>query len=531
MNHRENIKALIYARVSSKEQEKEGFSIPSQLKLLNEYAREKGFKVLREFVDVETAKKSGRKEFSEMVDFLKSEKKKKGDKGFCRLVLVEKTDRLYRNIKDWVVLDDLDIEIHLVKEGLVLSKDSRSSEKFMHGIKVLMAKNYIDNLSEESKKGMLEKAEQGYFPSSAPFGYVNVEEDGKKIIKPIPELAPLIKQLYEWYATGQYSILEVKKKFHAECLVLLENNKVKADKSLIHKILTNPVYYGDFRYIGKIYNGKHIPIITKDLFESVKQVLALKGKRRTRNQKYNWAFQGLLSCGHCGCALTAEIKKQKYVYYHCTGHKGKCPEKYTREEEIVNQFGRALEAIKMDTEVLEWVKTALKDSHKDEKKYHDEAIATMQKKYQVLQDRLDAMYVDKLDGKVNPDFYEKKNQEWREDQSQILNRIDKFQQANENYFEDGAKLLELSQKAVVLYEQQEIREKRRILDFVFSNSSWKDGILHPVYRKPFDLLAITNNSYQKEKAVSDKKDGFSTHWLPLKDSNLDWVIQSHLSYH
>ena len=98
-----------------------------------------------------------------------------------RVILVEKTDRLYRNLKDWVTLDELDIEIHLVKEGIVLSRDSKSSEKFVHGIKVLMAKNYIDNLSEEARKGMQEKAEQGIWPSKAPLGYRNVTgPDGKK---------------------------------------------------------------------------------------------------------------------------------------------------------------------------------------------------------------------------------------------------------------------------------------------------------------------------------------------------------------
>ena len=84
----------------------------------------------------------------------------------CRTVLVEKTDRLYRNLKDWVTIDELGLEIHFVKENVVLSPDSRSSEKFMHGIKVLMAKNYIDNLSEEVRKGMLEKARQGIWPPS-----------------------------------------------------------------------------------------------------------------------------------------------------------------------------------------------------------------------------------------------------------------------------------------------------------------------------------------------------------------------------
>ena len=76
----------------------------------------------------------------------------------CRTLLVEKTDRLYRNLKDWVAIEHFGLEVHFVKENVILAPELRSSEKFMHGIKV--AKNYIDNLSEETRKGMLEKARQ-----------------------------------------------------------------------------------------------------------------------------------------------------------------------------------------------------------------------------------------------------------------------------------------------------------------------------------------------------------------------------------
>src|SRR5262245_55773704 len=194
--------AVIYARVSSKEQEKEGFSIPAQLKLLKEYAAANRFMVAQEYVDVETAKQSGRTAFGEMVAYLKGHPA-------VRVMLVEKTDRLYRNLKDWVTVDELDVELHFPKEGVVLSRESRSSEKFMHGIKVLMAKNYIDNLSEEARKGMQEKAEQGIWPTVAPLGYRNVAGvDGKKIIEADPESAPIISRIFEWYATGQHSLKE-----------------------------------------------------------------------------------------------------------------------------------------------------------------------------------------------------------------------------------------------------------------------------------------------------------------------------------
>src|SRR5467141_4443094 len=112
--------AVIYARVSSKEQEKEGCSIPAQLTLLKEYAAAHGFTVAEEYVDVETAKQSGRASFGAMLAYLKA-------RPSVRVLLVEKTDRLYRNLTDWVTLDELDVEIHFPKEGVVLSRESESA--------------------------------------------------------------------------------------------------------------------------------------------------------------------------------------------------------------------------------------------------------------------------------------------------------------------------------------------------------------------------------------------------------------------
>ncbi len=197
---------MLYTRVSSKEQEKEGFSIPAQLKLLKDYAAREGLSAVQEYVDVETAKQTGRTSFSEMVAFLRANPR-------VRTILVEKSDRLYRNLKDWVMLDEFDVKIHLVKEGAILSRDSKSSDKFMHGIKVLMAKNYIDNLSEETKKGMLEKAEQGIWPSAAPLGYRNVDGvNGKRVIEPDPKVAPHVTKMFEWYVAGGLALRDVVKR-------------------------------------------------------------------------------------------------------------------------------------------------------------------------------------------------------------------------------------------------------------------------------------------------------------------------------
>ena len=289
-------------------------------------------------------------------------------------------------------------------------------------------------------------------------------------------------------------------------------------KSTVHKMLTNLLYYGDFDWTGKRYQGIHAPLISKELFTHVQEVLMEKGQHRTHRQKHRWAFQGLLTCGHCGCAITAEIKKGRYVYHHCTGYKGKCPEKYVREEDIAAQFGVALEAIHLDGDILTWMVTALKASHSDTKRYHNEMITALQKQYQRLQHRLDAMYIDKLDGTISQAFFDQKSSEWRSEQADILRKIEQHQRANQTYVDEGVRLLELAQRATRLYERQEMREKRRLLDFVFSNSTWKDGCLIPTYRKPFDMLAVTNEAYRKERAVSDASDSSFEIWLPFLDT-------------
>jgi site-specific DNA recombinase len=467
--------AVIYARVSSKEQEKEGFSIPAQLKLLKEYASANGFAVAQDYVDVETAKQTGRAAFGDMVAYLKAHPA-------VRVMLVEKTDRLYRNLKDWVTVDELDVEMHFPKEGVVLSRDSRSSEKFMHGIKVLMAKNYIDNLSEEARKGMQEKAEQGIWPTKCPLGYRNVTgPDGKKIIATDPAIAPLIAKLFEWYARGDISLKEAARKVHAAGLAYPKSG-AKVPVSTVHTILRNRLYTGWFEWNGKLIQGRHEALVSVELWERVQDVIDGRFSNNAKRGRLDFAFSGLISCKQCGCAVVGEIKKQRYVYYHCTGYADKCQgnpascrRKHVREEALEAQFTDLLSRLKFDEEVLEWVRDALHASHADERREHEGAIRRHQAAYKRLDERIHAMYVDKLDGLVDAAFFEKMSNQWREEQNRCLREIERLQAADLSYMDEGVQLLELAGNAQKLFEQQEPREKRRLLNFLLSNCTWRAG--------------------------------------------------------
>lgn len=336
-------RVVIYARVSSKEQEKEGFSIPAQQRLLRDYAAAHRFTVLKEFVDVETAKKSGRANFTAMVELLRTPFTGRS------VILVEKTDRLYRNFKDYVTLDELDAELHFVKENEVISKDSRSSAKFMHAIRVVMAKQYIDNLSEETRKGMQQKAEEGLYPARAPIGYLNVPgQDGKKRLQPDPASAAGVLRLFETYDSGNVSL--------AELVPLSREIGLQGGEGLtragIHRVLRTSVYCGEYEWGGQTHQGVHTPIVSRELWQRVQERLAGRYTAKLRTAKHDFAFSGLIKCGHCGCALVGDIKKGKYVYYRCTGYKQKCGEPYTRESVLEAQFTGLLRQLHFDDEML-----------------------------------------------------------------------------------------------------------------------------------------------------------------------------------
>ena len=511
--------AVIYARVSSKEQEKEGFSIPAQLKLLKEYAAANGFTVAQEYIDVETAKQTGRAAFGEMVTYLKAHLS-------IRVMLVEKTDRLYRNLKDWVTVDELDVEMHFPKEGVVHSRESRSSEKFMHGIKVLMATNYIDNLSEEARKGMQEKAEQGIWPTKTPLGYRNIiGPDGKKIIAVDTAVAPIVVKLFDWYASGGISLKEAAKKAQVTGLVYGKSG-AKVPVSTVHTILRNRLYTGQFEWNGKLIQGKHEPIVSIELWERVQGMMDGRHAKKSKRGNHDFAFSGLISCHACGCAVVGEIKKERYVYYHCTGYADKCQgspascrRRYVREEVLEKQFTELLGLLKFDDEVLEWVRDALRASHTDERREHEEAIRRLQAEHKRLGDRINAMYLDKLDGRVDGAFFDKMSAEWRDEQNRCLREIERHEAAEQSYMDEGVQILELARNAQRLFERQEPRQKRRLLNFVLSNCTWEDGEVVATFRQPFDLLAETTAIAAHRGAGSPANLAKSEIWLSNMDSN------------
>jgi site-specific DNA recombinase len=501
--------AVLYARVSTNDQKREGFSLPAQERLLRDYAQTHGLTIRREFTDVETAKTTGRTAFGDMLAFLKKHREPRP------AVLVEKTDRLYRNFKDYVILDDLHLDIHCVKEGGILSPNSRSGDWLIHEIRVVMARHYSRNLSEEVRKGMTEKARTGIWPSSAPLGYQNTQgPNEKRTITPDPRLAPLIKKAFTAYAKGTTSVKELARELRQQGLVTKKGHTLY--QGTLHAILKNPVYAGWFNWKGERYEGTYTPLITRALYDRVQEVLARRLGTRERHVNHTFAYTGVIACAYCGCRLVGEIKKGKYVYFHCTGQRGPCPKPYAKEELLTEKFSNVLKTLSFPREILDWVTTALKDSHQDEKREHDARIKTLQDEDHRLQSRLDRMYDDKLDGTITTEFFNTKQEETRRQQDTIRDERLRLTETNEDYLTTGLTILELASNLHQRFNDQPASARQEILKLLLETATWGKNGLAIEFREPWKSLQRTRTTLVAENAGLP---GFTREWPARPDSN------------
>lgn len=471
---------VIYARVSSDRQEKEGFSIPAQISFLQEYAAKNNFNVVKIFQESETAKKAGRKAFNEMLAYIKENN--------INIILVEKTDRLYRNFKDYVLLDEIKgLEVHLVKDGTILSEKSSSQTKLMHGFKVLIAKNYIDNLSEEIKKGRAEKIKQGYYPHKAPVGYVNVKENGRAVIGIDKEKAVFVKKLFELYASG-FSAEQIRKKLTGEGFY---NKNKPYTKSYLIKMLHDPFYIGKMEIKGIVYQGNHKPIIDVELWNAVQKMFN-QSKSRTHDVQFD--YSGLIRCGHCGCQLTAELKKGKYIYYHCTGRRGgNCKKDYIRQEQIEKVIIELLKKIQIPAEFHSEAIKMLKEMHAVKNNYEETSIENINRQIKVLSSRIDNLYADKLDGIITEEFWEEKYKQWNNEKFVLLNKLQSLSKVADKFYECSNLLLNFCKEAPLLYLRQNSERKREILRLICSNFYYKDGKVSIELKSVFEHIVKNAN--------------------------------------
>ncbi len=492
-------KALLYVRVSSKEQE-DGYSLDAQEKLGYEYAGRKNLKIVRLWKVSESAWKQERKAFGQMVDFAKRHNE-------IEHIIFDVLDRMTRNDFDKLKIHRLIRQhgktIHFSRSNKIINSESGPDEEFMFDIEAAVAKKLSNDISRKAAMGMREKAEQGVFPSVAPIGYLNNPMTHQ--IDVDPERAPYIQRMFALMATGNYSVAMIRNILTEEGLRSKKGCVVS--KNGVGTFINNPVYYGAFRWNGKMYQGSHTPLITKDLFDKAQAVM--HGRYHPALNKRGFAFNSLLCCGACGCKIVGEIKKARFIYYHCTFSKGRHYGKwYFPEKKLAERLEEPVRKITLSEDVAEWLAEALREAQKDSTRFQVKQMENLKQEYAQIKSRLSHLYDAKFDGEIGGEMFKAKEIEYNDRLVEIRSRMEKAEGINPNFYDEARETLELSKRLYPQYVKSTYEEKSKILKLVASNYTVDDVTIGYKYRKPF--------SYFYEK-------GSRTKWLPEDDSGQNFL--------
>ena len=481
----------LYARVSSREQEREGYSVKAQLKSCRDYATSHNLKIIKEYIDIESAKESGRKNFNKMTDFL-NQNENVG-------LMCEKVDRLYRNWKDYITLDDLKRNLIFVKENSIITADSRASDKFFLGIRVLMARNYIDNLSDEIKKGCYEKFAQGGYPRKAPLGYLN--DKNKRSIIIDPRTYHYIIKLFELYASGRYTLAQISSILYEEGLRTRSGKKVV--KGSIHRIVQEPFYWGMMQYNGQFNKGNHEPIISKKLFDQANDML--NDKRKVKAVKHDFALKGRLRCATCDCAITAEIQRG-HVYYRCTHSKPCTEKKYVREEVLSEQISLILSDLEMDNDFIQIMIQATKEAKTEELTYNITTLENLNKQHELVKKRLSKLVDSHIDEKIPQDLFDEKKDELLKEKAEVETQIAGNQIAHDSSFEQLEKVLKVAHVAQKLFKVGDNETKQVLLSLISSNIQIHDGKISSYQLNPLFAYLLKGVKQTENVILSGTED-------------------------
>ncbi|MFC2066819.1 recombinase family protein [Chloroflexota bacterium] len=486
---------VILARVSTLKQEEEGLSLDNQLQTLRDYALRKDLKVVKEYRFSESADYGIRKKFDEAIEFVKANNDVKA-------IVAYRVDRITRNFRDYVLIQDLlsnyDKEIHFVSDRLVIDKNTVGRDIQHWDLKAFLAKQYMNDLKEYAINSAQHKLRNGQWPAKAPYGYKNVTLENKdKWVEIDPYPASIVKRMYEWYGSGSYSMLELKRK-------LMEDYNINFSKGFIDFILKKSFYCGTMAWNGVEYPHSYECIIPVELFERVQRIKAGYNKKHFKFAGLPYIYRGLIRCSECGCMITPEKKKGKYVYYHCTGYYGKHNGAWLREEELTKQFAQLYKSLQIPKDIIDEITLSLRDSHRDKTQFHRTMIDGLRKEHDRYETRIERMYEDKLDGSITESMYDKKRKEYRAKQKEISDKLARLSIADEEYYVTSEYLLQLANRAYDLFMSSEAEEKRQLLQMTLQNLKLVGKKVEFELVKPFDEVFACSSSQK---------------WLPEQDSN------------
>lgn len=475
---------VIYCRKSTESEEKQVLSIDSQIKELEDFGKRLNLPIIDILIESKSAKSPGRPIFNEMMKTL--------SKGKYSGIVCWKLDRLARNPIDGAALvwalDQGKISDIQTPHG---SFKNNSNDKFLMQIEFGMAKKYVDDLSDNVKRGLRAKLERGWLPALPPLGYLNEPKD-RTIVKD-PERFPLVRKMWDLLLKG---ISPSKILYIANDNWGFRTRQGKRiggkplAKSSLYKIFGNSFYYGLIERKEGVYPGRHDPLITEEEFWKVQDLLGRRGRPRPKTHEF--AFTGLIRCAECGCMITAEEKINRYgyhyTYYHCTKKKRgpRCQQKYIELKDLENQVAAFLENVHVPQKLLdlafEYLREEEKDGHQKEKDVRrslDKALADCEK-------RLANLNQMRLKDLINDEEYIEEKKRLAEEKVRLERSL--MEDPIKRSLDLTAEAFNFAARAKESFEKGPLEDKRTILQELGSNLFLKNKKLEIQLAKPFQII-------------------------------------------
>ncbi len=493
----ENKVTVIYCRVSTEEQAKEGLSVESQTLTCKRVAEEEGYSILEVIKDEGKSGKDLNREGIKRIIRLIAEKK-------INAVYTVNTDRISRNVKDHIYLTDL-----FRKEKVILRA---LSQPIMDGsatsitMDVVMAGfNQYHRLvtSEKVKATMYEKARAGYYPSLAPVGYKNIsnpnamERFARKIIVVDEKDAYFVKEAFRLYATGEYNVIDVGDILYEKGFRTRNGEKVFHSK--LYEMLKSTFYVGEIHW-GEVNlkEGKHEAIIDRDVFERVQRILASNNKHCCRKRKYNWLLSGFIRCYKHACRYTAEWHLgKKIAYYHCTKNGcGKCTEQVKLENMVAEKF----KDLEFSQDFIDLVISKVKNVYYERRENYESKRQSLLNQKTAFEAKLRVAENKLLSGVLG----DKEFKRIREENSLELEKIDKrmfeIQKSKETNVDIAKEVIGLTKNIYETYQKASPQLKRLLLGFFWEKFEVADGlIISSVPSTLFAELITLQKAYQKNQ--------------------------------
>ena len=436
-------KYLCLARVSSREQQREGFSLDVQEDALRRYAERNGGTIIKLFRIAETATKHDeRKAFKELLAYAKKHANE------LSAILFYKVDRAARNLFDYVELERLESDFGLEFISVSQPTESTPAGRMQRRVLASMASFYTEQQSCDVREGLARRVQEGWFVGHAPYGYLNVRIDGRSIVQVDPVNGPKVRRIFELFAWHHCTLDMIVERLAAEGIVF-KDSMARFPRSSIHTMLHDRAYIGEVEHKGQWYPGKHEPLVDRETWDRV-QVL-LGGKvYRTHELTYG---SDLITC-QCGHKIVGErkIKQTKagerdYVYYRCSKYSTKGHPRIRLTEADLDQQMLALFAkLRIeDEEVRDWVLRVLRARTREEQDCTREQRVELNRQFALVEGQRDQLLNLRLLDEIEADTYAAKDMELRDRAAWLKLQIETLDRGHDEDGDIAVKAFELSQ--------------------------------------------------------------------------------------